>query len=172
MKFLTPELYAKFQATDDASMDAADAEWEVASEHYNQRFDAIRDKLPKNLLEFLDAYYLHDADILRLARSSDLFVIELRPDWPPRDLILLQYSLIQEPVIDTEALPEQHRTSHVQWMYDELDYVESQGCVSHAIMLSNGWTLDLRFREIKIIVANDLLSAADQSTLPSQARTA
>ena len=52
-------------------------------------------------------------------------------------------------------------------MYDEFD-VTPQGSYSHEILLSNGWQMSIQFRDLRLVVAQDLLPASR----PSVARTA
>jgi hypothetical protein len=80
-----------------ASSDAVDR-------HANQ-LEAITDRLPTSLRCLWNDFYLHDAEVLAMGRQGETFVIVLRLDVPPRELLILNYQLVEEPIINPEALP-------------------------------------------------------------------
>jgi hypothetical protein len=120
MKYFTPELYIRLQDDTEEGMDAADASWEQARARYQRRLRQIHPRLPKGLHELLENHYLHDAEVLSMGRRGHTFVIGLRLDTPPRELLILNYRLTEEPIINKEALPAAYRSGHVEWMYDEV----------------------------------------------------
>jgi hypothetical protein len=173
VKYFSPALYLRFQADDDAVADAADEEWETNGAEYVRRLDAIRGNLPPALLKLMDSYYLHDAKVSRLARAGDDFLIEIRPIYPPEDLILLRYALVGEASLNHEAFSGKFATSHVLWMYDEIDFDAISGTFTQDILFSNGWELGLRFHDVELILAQDLLPAPDpRKSLEPASRTA
>jgi hypothetical protein len=173
VKYFTPARYVRLQDADDMVADAVDEEWETVGAEYVQRLDVIRGNLPSALLKLIDTYYLHDAKVSRLARAGDDFLIEIRPIYPPEDLILLRYALVSEPSLNHEAFSGKFATSHVLWMYDEIDFDSISGTFTQDILFSNGWELGLRFRDVELILAQDLLPAPDpRKSLEPASRTA
>lgn len=161
MKFFTLELMERLASLDDAVADAADAEWEDAVTRHEEQLQAIRPHLPPSLCYLWDNFYLHDADVLSLGRQGQTFVIVLRLEVPPRELLILNYQLAEEPLINPEALPLEGRGSPVQWMYDELGLLPDQTEVStHTILFSNGWEVQLRLRDVQVIAAQTLLAGS------------
>src|SRR6266581_3837412 len=49
MRFFTRELYERGQSGDDAVLDAAEDEWELANERYEQHLQAIEAALPAHI---------------------------------------------------------------------------------------------------------------------------
>ena len=156
MKYFTPKLYAALQDSDDHAMDAADAAWQKAVDRYERRLCKIRPTLPRSLRCLLDDLYLHDANVLSVARNGDKFVIVLELEVPPKDLVVVTYTLAGTPDIDFAALPPEHCTTHPLWMYDEVD-VTPKKLYSHEILFSNGWHMRLRFRAVDVVVAHSLV---------------
>src|SRR5437868_1132835 len=148
MKFFTPELIERLGSLDDVDADAADAEWENAIDRHENQLEAIRDRLPASLRYARDSFYFHDADVLAMGRQGQAFVIVLRLDVPPRDLVILNYQLVEEPLINREALPPDHRCNYMQWMYDEIGWVSGEKqYATHSILFSNGWEVELHLRD-------------------------
>jgi hypothetical protein len=173
MKYFTPELIERLGSADDATAQAAQAAWEDAATRHEAQLRAIWPELPAALRQLWDDFYLHDAEVLSMGRDGQMFVIVLRLDVPPRDLLILNYQLIGEPVINIAALPAEHRSSPVAWMYDEVDLVRSpeKSCV-HSILFSNGWEVQLRFRDVQLLTAQTLLPVASVMAVPPVPRSA
>ena len=155
MKYFTPSLYGRMQAIVEDEVEAAHAEWERAVDRYERRLSKIRPTLPKPLRYLLEDLYLHDANVLSLARNGDKFVIVLELEVPPKNLVVITYTLAGKPVIDFAALPPEHCTTHPLWMYDEVN-VSQKRLYSHEILFSNGWHVRLRFRAVEVVVAHRL----------------
>ena len=153
MKYFTPDLYIRGQSPDEGVLDEAERLWEEAGERYLAALTAIRPALPPGVRHVLDSYYLHDAVVLGMGRQGNAFVLVLQLDTPPHSLLTFTYDLVGEPVIRTDVLPPELRTppEHVEWMYDEVEVIPGQPpvcCLS--VLLSNGWELQLRFRDVAI----------------------
>lgn len=105
--------------------------------------------------EVAGQYILHDAEVLCISHSNDNLTITLQPELADGHLIVLSYSLVEEPKINLASFPEQYRTAHVAWLYDEIGLgepvmhqmsgrrrtTEGNGQVPvycHNILLSNG----------------------------------
>jgi hypothetical protein len=161
MKYFTPDLYVRLQTCEGDAVEALHAEWEHAASSYERRLKRIRTELPKSLRILLDDYYLHDADVLNLAQRSGAFVIVLQLSAPPRDIVVLTYELVEPATIESEALPADLRSHHVQWMFDEVNLVPRKKHFSHELMLSNGWDIRLTFRDVRVVVAQPLFQVVD-----------
>src|SRR5438132_9865325 len=104
MKYFTAELMARLGSPDDAVANAAAAEWDQILERYEHRLQQIRAEMPQHDREYNDLL-LHDADILSIARRGDQFIVVLRKDITPRDVLILTYTLTAEPLINMNSLP-------------------------------------------------------------------
>jgi hypothetical protein len=166
MKYFTSDLLERLGSLDHAIADAAHDEWEEAVNRHAANLQLIRSELPASVGYLWDNFYLHDAEVLNMARRGQTFIIVLRLGTPPRDLLILSYELTEEPIINTAALPAQQCSNPIAWMYDEIDLIQDERkmCV-HSILFSNGWEVQLRFRDLQVIAAQTLLSA----TLPQSA---
>ena len=86
-------------------MDTADASWEEAVEAYARRYEAIQAELPATVRDLVERYYLHDADVLSMGQDGDTFVISLHLECPPREVLVLLYTLDAPPEILPDAAP-------------------------------------------------------------------
>lgn len=168
MKYFTPELYESLQDfRDDKVMDTADARWQEAAERYG--LARLRPKLPDGLRHLLETYYLHDADVLSMGQRRQSFVIVLRLDVPPRELLVLQYRLIQEPTINRDVFKQEHaaEAGPVQWMYDEVDRIaRPPETFTHSILLSNGWEIQLCVRDVKVVRSETVFPGPGTNLVP------
>src|SRR5262245_34548414 len=125
MKYFTPERYVALQDfSSDEAMNAADAAWEKAVDEYDAYYRSVEAILPAEYRKLQEAYYLHDATVLYMGRRGNSFLISLRLDPPPQQVLQLTYELEGEPIIDREALPAAHRgTGAVDWMHDEVEVI-------------------------------------------------
>jgi hypothetical protein len=154
MKYFTPDLYARLQVFDDASMNEADAEWEAASTKYEAHLQAQGDAV-RPLVDKFQGVLLHDAQVLSIARRGDRFSIVLRKDIPPQDLVTLTYTLASEPFVDKAAVPPERRAAGMWFEYDEFDVIHrgDNPTFEHAILFSNGWEIRLRFHDLQVSLA-------------------
>ncbi len=171
MQYFTPELFVRLQNLKDRS---APQEWDRAAEHYTVALNKTLPKLPAAVRKLAVLPLLHDAEILCIFQVRDNLSITLLPESGDGDLIVLSYSLVEEPRVNTASFPEQYRTEYVSWMYDEIGPAKpvrqktsrprgtktgnGQPLVfCHDILLSNGWELLLRFRQVKVARPQRLL---------------
>jgi hypothetical protein len=157
MRFFTPDLYARLQDPAPAAMDAADADWERAEQAYQDHLRRWGGALAPVLTRF-DGVLLHDAEVLNINRCADQFVMVLRKDIPPRDVVTLTYTLAGEPIVDREAFPAAYRSGVMRFEYDEFDVDEQGGpaTFTHSILFSNGWEVRVRFRDIQVSLAEPI----------------
>jgi hypothetical protein len=105
VKYFTPELIARLNS---AAADAADAEWDHRQQTYEEELGRIEPTLPDHIRAF-NELLLHDARVYSLARQGDELILVLQKAIPPRDLVIITYTLVAEPHIDREALPAEAR---------------------------------------------------------------
>ncbi|HKI30779.1 MAG TPA: hypothetical protein VKA46_02725 [Gemmataceae bacterium] len=164
MKYFTPKLFVRLQDVHD---EAAIHDWERAARKYASSLTDVLPHLPTSLRQVLKEWPLHDADVLSMTRLKDTLSITLRPELSG-ELLVLSYTLIEAPTFNRAALPREHCTEQVLWLYDELGFELVSGPPSwltaadrergdgratvctHRILLSNGWEVALKFRKFKL----------------------
>lgn len=168
MKYFTPELYVRGQAEDEETQDEVDRLWDEAVERYEQDLQRIRPHLPEHVRLFLDELLPHDAVVLSMARQGDKLIMALRMDIPPQDIVTLTYTLVAEPVINTTALPREHYSPRMDFMYDEFDMVEENGrqYYTQSILFSNGWEIQLEFSDVEVARAQTVYPVVRAACLP------
>ena len=150
MRYFTPELHVRLQAADPDRMDAADGDWELALANYQGRLKAIRSKLPPSARAFLDDTRLHDAEVLWMGQALPFFGVLLRLDPPSTATLGLSYFVTRDVRFQRQVVPSEFCGSRVQWMYDEIDLGEHDGCFRHSVLFSDGSQLDLEARELHV----------------------
>jgi hypothetical protein len=103
MKCFTRDLYRRCHFTDETILNAACEEWEQANEAYEQHLAAIEPEFPPHLREFA-GLLLHDTKVQSIARQGNQLILILHKDSPPRDLVILNYELEGEPVMEPFAV--------------------------------------------------------------------
>jgi hypothetical protein len=149
-------------------LDEVEEAWEELSEKTRAYVASIQDRFPPGLKRIVDSYYLHDADVLGVGISEGQIVFYLRLGTPPQSLLTFRYGLIEAPRINREALPEALRDRSVvkQWDQDEIELVEGDPPTwRQSILLSNGWMIDLHFRDVHVEEIPALLPEPRKSTL-------
>src|SRR5262249_24183377 len=142
MKYFTPELLARYASDNDEEADQAAVEWEKRCEQYQLYLATVEEELPQGFKDLYARYYLHDARVLTMGRHDHTFVITLRLDPPPCQLVTLTYELSAEPHIVQDALPHELRSAcdGVEWQYAEIERLPGDPPTwKHSILLSNGW---------------------------------
>jgi hypothetical protein len=172
MKYFPPERYIALQDfTSDAVMNAADAKWDEAVEQYEAYYATIQDSVPAEYRRLQETYFLHDAVVLYLGRQDNRFVIALRLDPSPQQVLQLTYELAGEARINRDALPSIHRSEgSALWFHDEIELVseEPRVCI-HSILFSNGWEVQLPFRSLRIEEVQVLFPAPRYGEINSKA---
>lgn len=172
MKYFTPNLIARGQSHDSRVLDEVETIWDERCSDYQAYLASLRGQLCPGLRHIEDNYYLHDAMIRGVGHQAGIFTIILQLDTPPHSLLTFRYELVEPPHIDRDVLPESARSvgDAVEWQYDEIEKVEGQPPTwRQSILLSNGWEVALRFRDVKIEEMQALLPAPgkDVFLLPS-----
>lgn len=167
MKYFTPELYVRFNSSDEKVADRADREWERNIEKYEQYLDGVRDRLPTQLRKLTELHN-HDARVLSRVEEiqagraypfpdfpfpfpgswSAVAILSLKTDETIRSLI---YSLWDHTRVlpFKGAWPFSKEAEH--WLYDELDFPPDRhaGCL-HRVLLSSGTELEIPFTSVVI----------------------
>jgi hypothetical protein len=160
MNYFTPDRFMALQDfSGDEALDAADGAWEQAVERYYAYYLSIENSLPIEYRQLQDTYYLHDAQILYLGPQGKRFVIALRLDPPPQQVLQLSYELTDAPRIVRGLFPDTIcGKGEVFWLYDEIELVTEYptACV-HSILFNNGWELQLPFRALRLEEVETLL---------------
>lgn len=153
MKYFTPELIVAYGSDDPAVWKEAEARWDAACEQYNTVLSSFKPSFPSGLRRIEENYSLHDAVIRSMGLREGSFVIVLQLDPPPQSLLTLSYDLVEQPIIKRDVLPAEYRSTdgHIDWQYDEIEKALDQPPTWHqSILLSNGWEVVLRFRDIRV----------------------
>lgn len=168
MKYFTPELIVAYGSDDPATWKLAEARWNAALEQYSAVLTSLKPAFPPGLRRIEESYYLHDAVIRGMGRRDGSFVIMLQLDTPPQPLLTFTYDLVEEPIIRHDVLPpEYHSTGdQIDWQYDEIEKASEQPLTwRQSILLSNGWEIALRFREIRIDEIQALIPTPRESAV-------
>ncbi len=168
MKYFTRDLYQRCRSTDEAVLNAACEEWEQANEVYERHLAAIEPEFPPHLREFAELL-LHDAKVQSIARQNNQLILVLHKDIPPRDLVILDYELDGEPVVEPFADAPADWSRPTTFDFDELDIEhDKEGKIySQSIVFANGWLMRLRFRDVRTTVAQSVYPAAVSGALPA-----
>jgi len=162
MKYFTPERLVRLQDhSDEKQFLVALDDWENTLKDYQQQLSAIQQhmraigpRIPA-FLRFFRTVSLHDARVLDMyCGGRSRFRITLHPEFQPERLVILTYSLTQPPQIERNVLPERIRSEPITWLYDELALDDRTGkeklMFRHAILLSDGSEVQLRFRYVAV----------------------
>jgi hypothetical protein len=156
MKYFTPELLTRIQSLDDNTANAADRDWERAIVRSNRRWKKIKQVFPKEVERFEETpICLHDARLLSMGLEGETFIMVLQPELPAQTLVELTFTLEREPVIDRQAVPGHKESDWVEWMYEEWDIDRQKRCWFE-VLLSNGWSVKLCFRDFHYRIAQRL----------------
>jgi hypothetical protein len=167
MRYFTPDILIRGNASDDTVSDAADDEWDAASTAYQARLAELNDRLPDDVRDLL-GLCLHDGELLAwgdpgaLARAThavlpimgrtprvDRSVVAVRLD----DVVTsIEYQLAG-PVASSPQRTEKPFTArdHVAWLYDEVD--QSPGSATtylHRVLLSDGREVEVPFTSVSV----------------------
>jgi hypothetical protein len=170
MKYFTPELLSRIASLDDDVSVEAHHEWERAIVRSRRNWQKIKAAVPAEVQRFKNEHVcLHDAQLLSMARHGETLVMVLEPEPPSQNAVLLTFTLDGEPVIDPKALPDYQESNFVTWMYEEFDLDRHKKCWFE-VLLSNGWSVKLRFRDFQFWIGQRLFpvpKARADSALPS-----
>jgi hypothetical protein len=160
MKFFTRDLYRRCQSRDEAVLAPACDEWEQANERYEQHMQALESSLPTNLRDFT-SLLLHDARVLSIGRERNRLHMVLHKDIPPRDLVMLDYELDGEPMVEPFTDSPGDWSKPTDFQFDEIDVVTegNRPVYCQSIVFSNGWVMHLNFRDVQVTLAHPVFPA-------------
>jgi hypothetical protein len=161
MKIFTRDLYRRCRSSDEDVLNAACEEWEQANLAYERHLAAIEPEFPPHIREFA-TLLLHDAKVQSIARQGNHLILVLHKDIPPRDLVILNYELDGEPVVEPFSDAPSDWVRPTTFQFDELD-IEHEGdsqLYRQSIVFSNGWLMRLRFRDVQVTVAQSIYSVS------------
>jgi hypothetical protein len=157
MRYFTPELLSRIRSLDEDVSAAAHQEWERALVNYQRRWAKIKAAFPEGVRRFEeDPVCLHDAQVLSMGQQGDTFAIVSQLEPPSRQLVVLTFTLDEEPIIETTAFPGKKESSYISWMYEEFDVDRRKKCWFR-LLLSNGWVVKLCFRDFQCLIAQTIL---------------
>jgi hypothetical protein len=168
MLFFTPELYRRFNAPDDDTVLAADAEWETAIARYHEHVEKLRAKMPSEVAE-LAKLCLHDGEILQRQEQQHpvgrwyLDQSQYGPFWPlwlglailavqlDNEVVTLFYFLSDHVTEQPAAKDWPFSKAREHWLYDEI-HVQGpdRDRFIHLILLSGGVVLTIPFATVAI----------------------
>ncbi len=162
MKYMTPDLLARFRSDDDRVSAAASKDWDAACAAYTERLHSLHDRLPRGVRTITRRYCLHDAQVLTMAVDAKRsFSILVQLDDPEGKVIELKYQLtargirfFQHPPLADDGRPLQW------WLYDEIDVdkaARKTPAFVHSILFTGGWELQVFFHKLKLLPLRGLL---------------
>lgn len=159
MRFFTPDLYLRFNSSDDAVVDEADAEWDAAADEYNNHLAGISNRFPPQV-KTLASLCLHDAELIvdqPVKEVSNAFrfspATEIMSFRREADIVVLFYQLWER--VRKAASPGNWPFSklRVHWLYDEVDVASAHGGMFyHRVFFSDGRTLEIPFSSVVVHV--------------------
>jgi hypothetical protein len=163
MKFFTPELFIKYNSSDDDEADRADEKWEAAIRAYREHLAGLRDQMPSQVKKLADLC-LHDAEFLACDQPTEPFfpslsfepfafwsgfaILSIRQGNKIVSLIYLLWDRVRkyEPC---EEWPFSERRTH--WLYDEVDVSPNERRLFfHRVLLSDGVIMEIPFHSALI----------------------
>jgi hypothetical protein len=171
MKYFTRDLIERYGCLDDeAVFRDAETEWEARLARYEAGLQSIEPELPEHIRAFT-RLLLHDAIVWSIARQGDKLIMVLRKDVPPKDVVILTYTLIEEPVIDRDALSPDYRGEVMDYKYDEFELIRDCGQRTYAqsILFGNGWEMSLRFSDVQVSLAQPVYPLPGTVFVPASA---
>jgi len=158
MKYFTPDLLARYGSADDRIADAADVEWEIATEAYQKHFRSIERELPKKFRSLLRRYQFHDATVSFVGMNDQVLHLTVQLDAPPRETIFLRYLLVDEFKMVSDADSSPQPKLPLLWLYDEIDIVSNGAypTIEQRIVFSDGLELSIPFQDMTYSTAHSL----------------
>jgi hypothetical protein len=158
MKYLTPDLLARFRSLDDSVAEAASAEWQRQCEAYNKHLKEIRTDLSPGVRRLLRRHQFHDAKVLTMA-SDEVphfsFFLEMNEPTEEGGKKRLElryrlvggvgkgYEMVEHNVLAGDGKP------FGWWLYDEFDVNKGDvPAMTHSILFTGGGEIRLTFYSV------------------------
>jgi hypothetical protein len=174
MKYFTPDLWLRMQSgVDRETFLTAYDEWERRVTAYTEEVARIipDDRSHLHLRRFALEESLHDAVVLGCwFATEERLNLLIQPEAPAERLVLLDYALVGEPVVNRDILSAEYCSSRPTWMYDELALLDGTGSpdepvFTHNILLGNGYELIVSFRRFEVSRHHAFSLGLDQPVL-------
>lgn len=181
MQYFTPELFVRFNSTDEDVANEADEAWETAVLEYRKHLDSIRDGMTSQVRKLTDLC-LHDAELLAFDQNveptfsapfeplgsfplwSAMAILSVKQDSKIVTLMYLLWDRVRERSSQPDW-PFSKRRTH--WLYDEIDTVDNHpGAFVHRILLSDGRVLEIPF--VSVITHGIPLTPTTENELSMQ----
>lgn len=156
MRYFTPELYLRFNSSDDAIADRADVEWSNALDAYRAHLEQVLKGAPASV-QVLSGLDLHDAEWIRFdvpeedgagSRQPGIAVAFLKQDDSFRAMI---YRLAGTPTEKPASEDWPFSSKRVDWLYDEIDIAAGhRPAYLHRILLSDGRIMEIPFASVTV----------------------
>jgi hypothetical protein len=175
MKYFTPDLYLRFNATNDNVADEAELAWEQALEQYKRYLKEHRSNIPANVRSLAEKCCFHDAALLgwqtheqRSMPGSDsqrMLTIGLQHR---TEMAVLYYFLSNSPKETKRRKSWPYSAEHKHWLYDEVAVVDDSVSAHsgydfvHRILWSDGSEMEIPFTDVIIDRYPSLSPAAAQ----------
>lgn len=159
MRFFTPELYVRFNSTNDDVADQADSDWEAALQAYNHHLAEIRGQLTTPVRTLVELN-LHDAEVLAFERRVEstrpapktpvwlshfgytVAILTVRHQGQLLTLFYFLWDKVRVVKAEPWPLPE----GSVYWLYDEVDVQSAvRGAFEHRVLMSDGHVYTIPF---------------------------
>ncbi len=158
MRFFSPELYIRFNSSDDEVADLANEEWEKALQEYKHHLVSIRDQMPSQVRKVAELC-LHDAEVLGFQKEIQSAYGLPEPFWPGSiwsvlALVFLKqdgdirslFYFLWDPVREYPAREDwQFSKSRKHWLYDEVEVGSAHRGFLHRILFSDGTIVEIPF---------------------------
>jgi hypothetical protein len=179
MRFFSPELYVRYNSSDDETANAADAEWEESLEAYRAHLHGLHKHMPSPVRK-LSELCLHDAELLTPVPEIEQYVpISAQPGSPSTLAILavrqgdrvvsLTYVLWDAVRFHASSPNWPFSLQGVHWLYDEIDVAPfAQGLYVHRVLLSDGRVVEIPM--VSVVVHGVDVSVPKTNGAPRRAR--
>jgi hypothetical protein len=150
MKYFTPELLERFGSADDKIADAAQGEWEAATERYADDLRAMKKHMPRRLRELLRRFSFHDARLCFIGSSGQSLRLSVQLAAPPQEMVFIRYELAEKVEMTRHIVDFKDRPPYLVWLYDEIELVAPGAFPTfrHSILFNNGLELSILFQNV------------------------
>ena len=155
MKYFTPDLLVRGQSEDPKVADEVERLWDDAILLYQSHLNRLRPTFPAGL-QALEEYNLHDSLVRTVSKREHELLIVVQLGTADHEVLHLRFELGEPPVIRMDVLPEHLRSEDgtALWLYEEVEQAKAGWRM--CILLSNGWEMDVCFRDV-IVEASEAL---------------
>jgi hypothetical protein len=159
MKFFTPELYLRYNSSDEAVADRADREWEEAIRAYRKHLGKFSKTMNDRVRDLAEKLCLHDAELLFLQQDltappvlpplrAPIATISLRANGK---IVNISYFLRGEVGQSNAGGEWPFSKLRAHWLYDEIDFEPGHfPLYCHRVLLSDGRVVSVPFFDVVV----------------------